>query len=114
GHEHLAFFDAISPIVLADTIDMSKVFRASRWNRSFAAGAPAAASDRRQAAAGLPSEAPSVVQHDEGLPSEAPSVVQNGAEEGDYLNCPLDRSAYDAFYDALVAAEKADVHDFDN
>jgi len=100
GHEHLAFFDAISPIVLADTIDMSKVFRASRWNRSFAAGAPAAASDRRQAAAGLP--------------SEAPSVVQNGAEEGDYLNCPLDRSAYDAFYDALVAAEKADVHDFDN
>ncbi len=33
GSEHLAFFDAISPIVLAETIDMSKVFRASRWNR---------------------------------------------------------------------------------
>lgn len=35
GREHLAFFDAISPIVLAETIDMSRVFRASRWNRSL-------------------------------------------------------------------------------
>jgi len=35
GRDHLAFFDAISPIVLAETIDMSKVFRASRWNRSL-------------------------------------------------------------------------------
>ena len=34
GHEHLYFYDAISPIVLAETIDMTKVFRASRWNRS--------------------------------------------------------------------------------
>ena len=35
GREHLAFFDAISPIVLAESIDMSKVFRASRWGRSL-------------------------------------------------------------------------------
>jgi methylenetetrahydrofolate--tRNA-(uracil-5-)-methyltransferase len=35
GREHLAFFDAISPIVLAETIDMSKVFRQSRWDRSL-------------------------------------------------------------------------------
>jgi methylenetetrahydrofolate--tRNA-(uracil-5-)-methyltransferase len=34
GNEHLYFYDAISPIVLAETIDMSKVFRASRWNRN--------------------------------------------------------------------------------
>jgi len=34
GSEHLAFFDAISPIVLAETIDMSRVFRASRWGRT--------------------------------------------------------------------------------
>ena len=34
GSEHLYFYDAISPIVLAETIDMKKVFRASRWNRS--------------------------------------------------------------------------------
>jgi methylenetetrahydrofolate--tRNA-(uracil-5-)-methyltransferase len=34
GAEHLYFYDAISPIVLADSIDMTKVFRASRWDRS--------------------------------------------------------------------------------
>ena len=35
GAEHLYFYDAISPIVLADSIDRSKVFRASRWERSL-------------------------------------------------------------------------------
>src|SRR5256886_971424 len=33
GADHLYFYDAISPIVLAETIDMNKVFRASRWER---------------------------------------------------------------------------------
>jgi methylenetetrahydrofolate--tRNA-(uracil-5-)-methyltransferase len=33
GREYLYFFDAISPIVDADTIDMSKVFRASRYGK---------------------------------------------------------------------------------
>ena len=35
GAEHLYFYDAISPIVLAETIDMAKVFRASRWDRNI-------------------------------------------------------------------------------
>jgi methylenetetrahydrofolate--tRNA-(uracil-5-)-methyltransferase len=35
GEKHLYFYDAISPIVLADTIDRTKVFRASRWDRSL-------------------------------------------------------------------------------
>ena len=35
GADHLYFYDAISPIVLADSIDRSKVFRASRWDRSL-------------------------------------------------------------------------------
>src|SRR5439155_10090983 len=35
GGEHLYFYDAISPIVLAESIDRNKVFRASRWNRSL-------------------------------------------------------------------------------
>jgi methylenetetrahydrofolate--tRNA-(uracil-5-)-methyltransferase len=34
GSEHLYFYDAISPIVLAETIDMGTVFRASRWDRN--------------------------------------------------------------------------------
>ena len=35
GGDHLYFYDAISPIVLAESIDLSKVFRASRWARSL-------------------------------------------------------------------------------
>jgi methylenetetrahydrofolate--tRNA-(uracil-5-)-methyltransferase len=33
--------------------------------------------------------------------------------EGDYLNCPLTREEYDRFYEALVTAESATVHDLD-
>ena len=50
GEEHLSFYDAISPIVLAESIDMSKVFRASRWGRNVwsAKGADGALARRRQ------------------------------------------------------------------
>ena len=34
GQQHLYFYDAISPIVEADTIDMSIAFRQSRYNKS--------------------------------------------------------------------------------
>jgi methylenetetrahydrofolate--tRNA-(uracil-5-)-methyltransferase len=83
GQAHLYFYDAISPIVLADTIDRSKVFRQSRWDRSFRGA------EVQGAACGV----------DDG--------------EGDYLNCPLTRDEYEAFYQALVGAESATVHDFD-
>jgi methylenetetrahydrofolate--tRNA-(uracil-5-)-methyltransferase len=73
GEDHLHFYDAISPIVLAESIDMSKVFRASRWDRNLGPG----------------------------------------TDEGDYLNCPFTKEEYDAFYQALVTAESATVHDFD-
>src|SRR5688572_16077818 len=43
GEDHLHFFDAISPIVLAESIDMSKVFRQSRWDRSLRRSPEAAA-----------------------------------------------------------------------
>lgn len=33
--------------------------------------------------------------------------------EADYLNCPMDKAEYDAFIEALLAAERAPVHDFD-
>jgi methylenetetrahydrofolate--tRNA-(uracil-5-)-methyltransferase len=67
GSEHLYFYDAISPIVDADTIDQSKVYRASRY----------------------------------------------GKAADDYINCPMDRSQYDAFYDALVSAESVAIHEFE-
>ena len=45
GAEHLYFYDAISPIVLAETIEMKKVFRASRWNRNIREGQKACGVD---------------------------------------------------------------------
>ena len=62
---------------LAETIDSSKVFRQSRWDRSLRA-------------------------------------AEGNVDEGDYLNCPLTRDEYQRFYEALVHAESATVHDFDN
>lgn len=34
-------------------------------------------------------------------------------EEGDYINCPLDKATYEAFVDALLSAERADLKDFE-
>ena len=98
GGEHLYFYDAISPIVLAETIDRSKVFRASRWGRSIRG------SDRRR---GSPR---GVDTAHEGGPTPACGVDDG---QGDYLNCPLTKGEYDRFFDAVTAAESATVHDFD-
>jgi methylenetetrahydrofolate--tRNA-(uracil-5-)-methyltransferase len=92
GAQHLSFYDAISPIVLAETIDRTIVYRASRWGRSIRGGS-------RQAAGSLPDSAAPACGVDDG--------------EGDYLNCPMSEEEYRAFYDALVRAESATVHDFD-
>lgn len=62
GAESLFFYDAISPIVEADSIDMSIAFRASRYGKSL-----------------------------------------DGSD--DYINCPFDKEQYEAFVDALLAAE---------
>jgi methylenetetrahydrofolate--tRNA-(uracil-5-)-methyltransferase len=68
GAEHLYFYDALSPIVAADSIDYSKTFFASRY----------------------------------------------GAGEGDdYLNCPLDRAAYEQLCTALMMAECVTPHAFE-
>jgi len=70
GEDHLFFFDAISPIVSADSIDMSKAFRASRRGRGE-------------------------------------------TEEGDYVNCPLNRETYERFVDALIRADRIPLHTFE-
>ena len=57
GRDHLAFYDAISPIVLAETIDLTKVFRASRWDRSLRGHSSTADA----ATAGAPGDAAGVV-----------------------------------------------------
>ena len=35
------------------------------------------------------------------------------ADEGDYINCPMNKEEYEAFYQALVGAEQAPLKDFD-
>ncbi len=63
----LYFFDAISPIIDAESIGMDVVFKASRYGKGGA----------------------------------------------DYLNCPMDRPTYEAFYQALLDAEKVQPKDFE-
>lgn len=93
GEDYLYFYDAISPIVLAESIDRSIVFRASRWDRS------------------LGGEGTTGAPHSSGSVDGAACGVDDGA--GDYLNCPMNAAEYRAFYDALVRAESATIHDFD-
>jgi len=103
GQAHLYFYDAISPIVLAETIDRSKVFRQSRWDRSLRGSS----FDTLRT-----SEGTSDTARGEPVEPRAPACgVDDG--EGDYLNCPLTRDEYEAFYRALISAESATVHDFD-
>jgi methylenetetrahydrofolate--tRNA-(uracil-5-)-methyltransferase len=98
GGAHLYFYDAISPIVLAESIDMSKVFRASRWARSL----------RGHSTLNVPGDT---------QPGQSPGAgpacgVDDG--EGDYLNCPMDADQYAEFHTAVMAAEKTALHEFDD
>ena len=65
--KNLYFFDAIAPIVDVDSLNLDKVFRASRYDKGTA----------------------------------------------DYLNCPMDKSTYDHFYDALMKADRVPSKDFE-
>ena len=111
GGEHLYFYDAISPIVLAESIDRTKVFRASRWDRSFGPGG----SGRRPGGRGGAGLAASGAEPSNTAAADAGESPGCGIDDGagDYLNCPFTREEYERFYDALTHAESATVHDFD-
>ncbi|MBM2576443.1 methylenetetrahydrofolate--tRNA-(uracil(54)-C(5))-methyltransferase (FADH(2)-oxidizing) TrmFO [Jannaschia sp. Os4] len=64
GQDSLAFFDAIAPIVHADSVDMDVAWRQSRYDKG-----------------------------------------ETEEERTAYLNCPMTRDEYEAFIDALLAAE---------
>jgi methylenetetrahydrofolate--tRNA-(uracil-5-)-methyltransferase len=70
GAKALAFFDAIAPIVYFDSIDMSKAWMQSRYDKG-----------------------------------------ETEAERTAYLNCPMDKAQYEAFIDALLAADKTEFHE---
>jgi methylenetetrahydrofolate--tRNA-(uracil-5-)-methyltransferase len=102
GGDHLSFYDAISPIVLAETIDRTKVFRQSRWDRSLGPSAER----------GVRGRSPESEMPPPGNSVQSPACgIDDG--QGDYLNCPLTGDEYERFFDALTHAESATVHDFD-
>ena len=70
SEEHLFFFDAIAPIIHADSINMEIAFRASRYGTGE-------------------------------------------QDEGDYINCPLNKEEYYAFVAALLAAERIELRAFE-
>ncbi|GAB6988904.1 FADH(2)-oxidizing methylenetetrahydrofolate--tRNA-(uracil(54)-C(5))-methyltransferase TrmFO [Paenibacillus pini] len=67
GEEYFYFYDAAAPIVEKDSIDMNKVYLASRYDKGEAA----------------------------------------------YLNCPMNEEEFNAFYEALITAEVAQLKDFE-
>ncbi len=67
GQDYLYFYDAVSPIVTYESLNMDKIFRGSRY----------------------------------------------GVGE-DYLNCPMSKEEYDAFWEALVKAERHPLHSFED
>ncbi len=89
GQQHLYFYDAISPVVLAESIDRSRVFAGSRYGR-----------DTPRAHG----------------PSAAPVSTPVGplGSAGDYLNCPLGEDEYQRLHRAILDAERAELHDFDD
>ena len=136
GRQHLYFYDAISPIVLAESLHMTKVFRASRWGRSLRPGSgvgvrhrsdpptPALGSDTglTPAAEAMGSDT-GLTPETEALGSDTGLTPEDGGGgpacgvddgEGDYLNCPFTADEYARFYAALMAAEKAALHEFDD
>jgi methylenetetrahydrofolate--tRNA-(uracil-5-)-methyltransferase len=85
GAESLSFFDAVAPTVTAESLDMSRVFRASRRGRGN-----------------------DLVQSDP--EEENQGCTTPPQENADYLNCPFEKDEYLAFWQALCDAEKAPVH----
>ncbi len=65
--EGLSFYDAAAPVVEFDSLDMDKVFFASRYDRG----------------------------------------------DADYINCPMNKEEYLAFYESLVSAERVQLRDFE-
>ena len=70
GAESLAFFDAIAPIVYAESIDMGTAWRQSRYDKG-----------------------------------------ETEEERTAYINCPMTKDQYEAFIDALLAADKTEFHE---
>ena len=93
GGDRMYFYDAIAPIVAAESIDFDRAFRASRWGRDGVAEA------------GAGGEA--------GADADADAAAGGDVGVGDYVNCPLNKAEYEAFIEAVNAGRKVLPHDFE-
>jgi methylenetetrahydrofolate--tRNA-(uracil-5-)-methyltransferase len=93
GGDRLYFYDAIAPIVAADSIAAKRSFRASRWDRHSPADSGA-----------QPGAQPG--DSDAGDSDAGGSDDKLAGAEGDYINCPLDEDEYYAFVAAVQAGRK--------
>lgn len=96
GHQHLAYYDAIAPIVAADSIDWDRVWKQSRYGKGGAVK-NAIAMDARAADA---------------LDPEYREDQDPGDEA--YVNCPFDEHEYRAFVRALATSEKVAAREFED
>ena len=87
GEEHLFFFDAIAPVIHAESINMNIAFRASRYGN----GARPSSAD---------------------IANTAPSSAQD--EDGDYINCPFTKEEYYTFVEALMQAQRIELRSFED
>lgn len=106
GSDSLSFYDAVAPTVTLESLDLSKVFRASRRGKGDP-GKENMTEDKSQQQVKA-EEAPEADQNEE-------AIGCGGAPEAsaDYLNCPFEKDEYLAFWQALTEAEKAPLHDFE-
>ncbi|MCL2077409.1 MAG: methylenetetrahydrofolate--tRNA-(uracil(54)-C(5))-methyltransferase (FADH(2)-oxidizing) TrmFO [Oscillospiraceae bacterium] len=81
----LYFYDAAAPIVTLESVDLNKAFFGNRY------GKPSA----------------SVCN------SDLTSAVCDDKNKGDYLNCPFTEEEYNLFYNELIKAETAPLHQVD-
>ncbi|WP_437874614.1 methylenetetrahydrofolate--tRNA-(uracil(54)-C(5))-methyltransferase (FADH(2)-oxidizing) TrmFO [Sorangium sp. So ce513] len=114
GAEHLAYYDAIAPIVSADSIDWSRVWKQSRYGKGTVRG-ERPAEPGRAAEPGRPAEPGQAAEPERAAPPEGAEERRDDAEAGDeaYVNCPFDEAQYRAFVRALVASEKVEARDFE-
>jgi methylenetetrahydrofolate--tRNA-(uracil-5-)-methyltransferase len=96
--DRLYFYDAIAPIVAADSVDMEHAFRASRWGKD----SPGAEGGAAASASGA---GPEVCGAGDPTTGEACGPAGD-VGVGDYLNCPVDRDLYLRLVAEIRAARK--------
>ena len=95
GTSSLAYYDAIAPIVSADSVDWSKVWKQSRYGKG-------AIIDSEGVTVSVDTHPADTQRDDEKLGDEA------------YVNCPFDDEGYHAFIRALCEAEKVEARAFED